>query len=150
MRRAFITLLLACSLSAAALADSHVHHAINDRAAIDDLVDDLVGADDDLVDNESLRYPESTDPISTDDEPLYDDVPLDEGDDDASWIKEEIEGHEYIILTAALSILRRWKLPLIKMLRPHVPLIELKHHFENGTDPKPPKRFKKIARMKRR
>jgi hypothetical protein len=71
---------------------------------------------------------------------------LEGGDDSVAWIREEIEGHQYIILTAALSILRRWKLPLIKMFRPHVPLIELKHHFENGTDPKPPKRFEKIAR----
>lgn len=71
---------------------------------------------------------------------------LEDGDDSAAWIKEEIEGHQYIILTAALSILRRWELPLIKMFRPHVPLIELKHHFESGTDPKPPKRFEKIAR----
>lgn len=71
---------------------------------------------------------------------------LEDGDDSAAWIKEEIESHQYIILTAALSILRRWNLPLHKMFLPHVPIIELKRHFESGTDPKPPKRFEKIAR----
>lgn len=74
---------------------------------------------------------------------------LPEGDESIAWINEEIEGHQFVILTAALSILRRWKLPVWKMFHAKVPMDELTWHLDHDTDPKPPKRFEKIVKAKR-
>lgn len=71
---------------------------------------------------------------------------LEKGDEWADRIKEEIEEHQHIIMTASLSIARRWKLPLHRVLSRYVPMFELKRHLDNGTDPTPPKAYKEIVR----
>ena len=76
-------------------------------------------------------------------------VELDDDDDHVDWIKEQIKEHQFIVMTASLSIARRWQLPIQKVLNPYVSIIELKKHLDNGTDPTPPKAYKKLAAQTR-
>ena len=70
---------------------------------------------------------------------------LEDGDETAAWIEDEIEGNRFILMTACLSIARRWKLASFKVRSLYLPYEEFSRHLRNGTDPKPPKRFEKIV-----
>lgn len=79
-------------------------------------------------------------------------------DDDVEtfdWIPHEIEDHQFIIMTACLTIARRWRLPSAKILMSFGGLLgciswdEFKRHLRDGTDPVPPNAYKDIVEAKR-
>jgi hypothetical protein len=83
----------------------------------------------------------------------------DDGEDDDietfDWIPEEIENNNFFIMTASLSIARRWRLKSSKVriycLRMYgsVPVDQFRRHLRDGTDPVPPKAYKEIVAAKR-
>ena len=71
------------------------------------------------------------------------------------WIPEEIKNNEFVIMTACLSIARRWRLTSDRFFRSNtelslsIPWDEFRRHLRDGTDPVPPKRYKDIVDAKR-
>ncbi|WP_297755806.1 DUF5681 domain-containing protein [uncultured Shimia sp.] len=82
-------------------------------------------------------------------------VDAEKEDEAIDWISDEIENNRFIIMTAGLSIARRWRLPSNKILMSNPDLIwcgsmhEFRHHLREGTDPIPPKVYKEIEKAKR-
>ena len=73
----------------------------------------------------------------------------DADEDLKSFLREEIDGDLFILMTACLSIARRWRLPAHQVVSPHLPFDAFTRHLSDGTDPKPTKRYKKIVERSR-